>query len=297
MAKYASKVVSQAVYWLGCKESDGSHKKIIDVYNSHKPLARGYKVTYKDAWCATFVSAVAIKLGYTDIIPTECSCTKMIELFKKLGGWIESDAFIPKPGDIVFYDWDDSGKGENTNQPDHVGVVEKLSGSNIIVIEGNKNNAVERRTIAVNGKYIRGYGVPKYDEEPVEQPKTTTTAEAEKIVAGQSVKLKNEPLYDTAYTLKKAGTIYGTYYYWSSEVINGRIRITTEKSKVGMKGQVTGFIDLPQVVYTVVKGDTLSKIAKKYGTTAKKILEANKPKYSKMTLNYILVGWELIIPR
>ena len=38
------KIVDTAVAWLGRKESDGSHKQIIDVYNAHKPLARGYKV-------------------------------------------------------------------------------------------------------------------------------------------------------------------------------------------------------------------------------------------------------------
>lgn len=52
------KIVDTAVAWLGCKESDGSHKQIIDVYNAHKPLARGYKVKYTDAWCSTYASAV-----------------------------------------------------------------------------------------------------------------------------------------------------------------------------------------------------------------------------------------------
>lgn len=172
MAKYASKVVEQAKAWVGRKESDGSHKAIIDVYNAHKPLARGYKVTYTDAWCATFVSAVAIKLGYTEIIPTECSCTKMIDLFKKLGSWIENDAYKPNPGDILFYDWDDSGKGDNTGSSDHVGIVESISGNIITIIEGNYSDSVKRRTLGVNGRYIRGYGVPKYDAEvkPAEKP-------------------------------------------------------------------------------------------------------------------------------
>lgn len=62
--------VNAAVSYLGCKESNGSHKKIIDLYNSHKPLARNYAVKYTDSWCATFVSAMAIKTGLTDIIPT-----------------------------------------------------------------------------------------------------------------------------------------------------------------------------------------------------------------------------------
>ena len=160
------KIVKQAQSWLGCKESDGTHRKIIDVYNADKPLPRGYKVSYTDAWCATFVTACAIKCGATDIVPKECSCNKMIELFKKLGAWVESDAHVPAPGDIMFYDWDDTGKGDNTGVSDHVGIVEKVSGGTITVIEGNYQNACKRRTMRVDGKYIRGYGVPKYDVDP-----------------------------------------------------------------------------------------------------------------------------------
>lgn len=165
MGKYASKVVGQAQAWLGKKESNGTHKEIIDVYNSHKPLARGYAVKYTDAWCSTFVSAVAVKLGYTDIIPTECGCEKHIELFKKLNSWVENENRVPNAGDIIFYDWQDNGSGDNQGWSDHVGIVEKVVGSTITVIEGNINNSVGRRTLQVNGRYIRGYGVPKYDIE------------------------------------------------------------------------------------------------------------------------------------
>lgn len=173
MAKYASKVIEQAKKWLGKNENDGSFKVIIDTYNSHKPLARGYKMPYNVAWCATFVSAVSVKLGYTDIIPTECGCERMIELFKKIGSWVENENRTPKPGDIIFYDWDDNGSGDNKGWSDHVGIVEKVSGGKITVIEGNYSNAVKRRTIAVNAKYIRGYGVPKYDTEKANTAPTT----------------------------------------------------------------------------------------------------------------------------
>ena len=54
------KVVSTAIKYLGCNEADGSHRKIIDIYNKHYPLVRNYKMTYSDAWCAAFVSVVAI---------------------------------------------------------------------------------------------------------------------------------------------------------------------------------------------------------------------------------------------
>lgn len=166
MSKLASKVVAQAVAWLGLNEADGSHKEIVNIYNSHTPLARGYKLKTTDAWCAATVSAVAIKLGYTDIIPTEVSCQKMIALFKQMGCWDENDGRIPNPGDIIFYDWDDNSVGDNTGWSDHVGIVEEVNGKNITIIEGNYFNRVMRRYITVNGKNIRGYGVPKYDAEP-----------------------------------------------------------------------------------------------------------------------------------
>ena len=97
-----AKVVSIAEKYLGCKESNGSHRKIIDLYNSHKPLARGYPVKYTDAWCATFVSAVFIEAGLTEIAPTECGCGAMINLYKKIGRWEEKDDYVQSPGDVVM---------------------------------------------------------------------------------------------------------------------------------------------------------------------------------------------------
>ena len=155
-------VVNEAKKYLGYKESDGSHKKIIDIYNGHSPLARNYRVKYTDSWCAVFVSAVAIQCGLTDIMPTECSCGRMIELYQKLGCWEENDAYVPNIGDIIMYDWDDSGKGDNTGWPDHVGIVTEISGNKMKIIEGNKSDSVSYRTVTVNAKDIRGYCLPNY---------------------------------------------------------------------------------------------------------------------------------------
>ena len=163
--KTRNRFIAQARDWLGKNEADGSHREIINIYNGHKPLARGYKVKYTDSWCATFVSVVAIALDYTDIIPTECSCQQMIELFKEMGCWVEDDAYVPSPGDIIFYDWQDKGSGDCVGWSDHVGIVESISGDYMVVIEGNYKDGVGRRTIQVNGRYIRGYGVPRFEEE------------------------------------------------------------------------------------------------------------------------------------
>ena len=161
----AEKIIKQAKQWLGKRESNGSHKEIIDIYNAHTPLARSYKVQYTDAWCATFVSAVAIACNATDIIPTECSCAEQIELFKKLGCWVEDENRTPLPGDIIYYDWEDGGSGDNVGHPDHVGIVERVVANTISVIEGNISNKVGRRLIYVNAPRIRGYAVPKYAKE------------------------------------------------------------------------------------------------------------------------------------
>lgn len=159
------KVVATAKKYVGCKESDGSHKRIIDIYNHYKPLPRDHKMTYSAAWCATFVSAIAIECGLTNIIPVECGCTYMIALYKKLGRWQENENYTPKPGDVIFYDWQDGTDyvaTDNKGSPDHVGIVVGISGSIITVVEGNKNDAVAYRTVKLNGRYIRGYGLPDY---------------------------------------------------------------------------------------------------------------------------------------
>ena len=160
--KLRKKVVDTAVSWLGKNENDGSFKSIIDRYNRYTPLPQGYKVKYTDEWCATFVSAVFMECDLSKIGLPECSCNRMVELYKKAGRWEESDGYKPKPGDIVMYDWQDSGSGDNTGWPDHVGLVVDVDGNVIKVIEGNKNRAVAYRHIVVNGKTIRGYCLPDY---------------------------------------------------------------------------------------------------------------------------------------
>ena len=176
-AQVRQKVVAAAKAWLGCNEADGSHRQIVDLYNSHKPLARGYKLQYGDAWCAGFVSAVAIKCGLTDIMPTEVGVGNMIDLYRKLGRWKEQDSYIPSPGDVIMYAWGDSGVGDCTSGASHVGIVASCDGKTITVIEGNKENAVGYREIAVNGRYIRGFGLPDYASKA---DKTPAPAPAEK---------------------------------------------------------------------------------------------------------------------
>lgn len=166
MAEYArNEVLKLARSWIGKSVKDNSYKEIIDIYNSYKGASpRGLKMQYGWSWCACTWSALAIKLGYTDIMPIEISCGYLVEAAKKMGVWVENDKYVPKPGDAILYDWQDSGSGDNIGWPDHVGVVESVnkSAGYFVVIEGNYDNAVKRRTVSINGKYIRGFITPKY---------------------------------------------------------------------------------------------------------------------------------------
>lgn len=161
-------IADLALSWVGLNEKDGSFKPIIDIYNKG---TKGYKLKYTDAWCAATVSALAIVLDYTDIIPLECSCARMVKKAQDMGIWVEDDAFVPQMGDIIMYDWQDNGKGDNKGNPDHVGIVTSVDGGKITVVEGNKNEAVGIRKINVNGKYIRGYITPRYDAEQAHDAK------------------------------------------------------------------------------------------------------------------------------
>lgn len=157
-------VLSQNEKWLGKNEADKSHREIIDAYNDIVPLPRGYKVKYSDAWCAPYISAVFHVLGYDEFFPLECSCYYMVEKAKEMGIWVENDSYVPQLGDVVFYDWEDTGIGDNKGTPDHVGFVTEVNKGygNFVVTEGNYKDSVKKRTLNFNSRYIRGFIVPKY---------------------------------------------------------------------------------------------------------------------------------------
>ena len=155
-------LVDTARGWAGVREDDGSHRFIIDLYNTLDPLPQDYRVTYEDAWCAAFGTAAAMAEGLTDIIPPECSCSRQINLFRELGSWEERDDYIPLPGDYIYYDWDLPRSLDCTGWPEHVGIVVGTFGPFIRVMEGNKDDDASYRTIWIDDWCIRGYGVPDY---------------------------------------------------------------------------------------------------------------------------------------
>lgn len=80
------------------------------------------------------------------------------------------------------------------------------------------------------------FGVKKPADKPAEKPDEKPDA------AVTVVKLTDEPLYSTATSKTPANHVTGTYYYWDDETVSGRRRITNRKDRIGVAGQVTGWI-------------------------------------------------------
>lgn len=209
------KVVDIMKSWDGLSQKAQTHRPIIDIYNTIKPLPRGMKMTYTAPYCATTVSSAYHKAGYDDIFPFEASCNQMIEKAKKMGCWVEDDAYVPQIADCLVYDWQDNGKGDCVGTADHIGMVIGIKGSDLVVEEGNKgsNGIVGRRTMKVNGKCIRGYITPNFGDKKVAQNKPIqTTSKSYPTLdvgsKGETVKWLNIKLHSLKYGTDVNSDVY-----------------------------------------------------------------------------------------
>ncbi len=178
--------------WIGKSRSAGTHHDIIDLYNSHKPLARSYKVTYSDSYCDTGLSAAFLKasqdagVDVTSVIGgLECGVEEHVKIFKKFGIWDENGGSqTPKRGWIIVFNWDTSVQ-PNDGFSDHIGIVEKVEDNLIHTIECNTNGGlVARKQYKVGNGFIRGYAKPKYAESSASTlASQNATSATNKIVA------------------------------------------------------------------------------------------------------------------
>ena len=123
-----------------------------------QPYWSWYGFNSRVEWCAVFVSWVAHEAGYLDkgIIPKFAGCENGINWFKAMGQW-QSKNYIPKSGDIIFFDWEVDGTVS------HVGIVEKVENGKVYTVEGNStNDTCRQKEYSINSQYIFGYGTPSY---------------------------------------------------------------------------------------------------------------------------------------
>lgn len=257
-------VVTLAKSWEGRNEADGSHKEIIDIYNSTAPFPRGVRMSYNWAWCATMWSAIAKKLGLTSIMPVEISCGELVKIAKNMGIWVEADSYTPKPGDAVLYDWNDSGSGDNVGWPDHIGIVTYVNATSgyFVTMEGNYDDRVKARTVSLNGKFIRGFITPRYTEKPYEVESPNQSGKDLKTVAHEVIvgQWKNEP--ERSKLLSEHGYDPKEVQKMVNEILNGAAVVTPNPDQ-------DEYQPVEKVVRSTCAARGFSKaIAGKYKTTA-----------------------------
>lgn len=139
----------------------------------------------------------------------------------------------------------------------HYGSASATNGTNVKASKAKVTGTYESgkhpyhlRAVNDKGAFISGvYGwvdASTVSAIKTETPKPTTPAPSTPapttLSAGTKLTLKNVALYASSGAATKAATRSGTYYVWSKDVINNRIRITNSTANVGKSGQVTGWI-------------------------------------------------------
>ena len=131
----------------------------LQVDNTSRYGGRKYQIYLgKDsnvAWCACFVAWCANECGYIDdgIMPNSAGCIQCINWYKDKDEWLPGHP-EPRPGMVIFFDWDGDKKA------DHTGIVTGVSGGKVYTVEGNRGNAVGSFSYDLDNSYIFGYGVP-----------------------------------------------------------------------------------------------------------------------------------------
>ena len=155
------RVLAAAAAMVGVKGGSAEHHRLVNDYNSVRPLPVGYAVKNSDDWCDIFTTVIFQREGLSDLIGRECGVERHIHIFKRLGIWNEDGNSIPKAGDIITFNWDKDTQ-QNDGWADHIGIVEKVENGIIHTIEGNSNNEVKRNTYRIGHGNIRGFASPRY---------------------------------------------------------------------------------------------------------------------------------------
>jgi N-acetylmuramoyl-L-alanine amidase CwlA len=94
---------------------------------------------------------------------------------------------------------------------------------------------------------------------PVIPPAVPPTQPQSGLKKSDKIILTNASLYSSATNTVVARKITGTYYIYSDQIINGRIRITNSLSNVGKTNGVTGFVNISEIVTEKQKQESDAK--------------------------------------
>ena len=154
---------SSVLYGIGIGDGDIVTVALSQIGNvGGDPYWSWYGFDSRVDWCACFVSWCANECGYIEdgIIPKFAGCSTGFQWFSDRGLW-QGNSYEPRPGDLIFFDWDKEGRGQD-GAPDHVGIVEKVENGYVYTVEGNTGDSCREKSYALGYYEIFGYGTPAY---------------------------------------------------------------------------------------------------------------------------------------
>ena len=156
---------SSALYGIGVGDGEIVVVALSQLGNvGGQPYWSWYGFNSRVEWCACFVSWCANECGYLDagVIPRTAGCISGSNWFKDRGLW-QDNSYEPRPGDIIYFDWDNKGNsGPQDGLADHVGIVEKVENGMVYTVEGNSGDSCRENRYAIGHYEIYGYGTPAY---------------------------------------------------------------------------------------------------------------------------------------
>lgn len=170
VSQAAQKFIAEAIKTLGMSDENNTVQTPIHKWYNAK-FGNPDPSKYAWDWCDGAVTYWAWQSGNQAAVVFGGSYAYTVDhanAFKSRGQWHTDVAGI-QAGDVVFFDWDGS---NSISAIDHVGIVEYVNGAEVHTIEGNIENAVQRkvRTAAT----IVGYGRPAFAADPSTPPPPTT---------------------------------------------------------------------------------------------------------------------------
>lgn len=268
------RVLSEARKLIGTVKKDSSHKKIVQDYNTIRPLPRSYAANYEDEWCDITISVIFKRAGALHLIGAECGVDEHIKIFKAKGIWFENGNMTPRPGDIITWSWRVNSQ-PNDAWGDHIGLVESVRNGVITTIEGNSANMVKRNTYPVGHGNIRGYARPRYEAAGRGTASNGSDQNQYIVVAGDSLwKISKQ----FGMTVQELCNLNGLT---SSSIIHPGQRLKVKRTSSETAGQVnSGVSPTPSAGETLIRrysesgkfiANTTLNIRSSHYTTASKV--------------------------
>lgn len=157
-------------------------------------------------WCCVFVCWVFHQAGLGSLVRATGGCTTLMNWFKSQNRLVDPKS--ARPGDLVFYQFDTDAYA------DHIGIVERVTNTGVVAIEGNTSvtsddngGAVMRRS----RKWNTMMAVARPDYERAERAAGERTEEGDEMTETRYQKLEELPQWarEDLQTMADRGVLQG----------------------------------------------------------------------------------------